>query len=237
VTRPVARVGALLLLALAGPAAAHEPERAQARLAEVADRHAAARAPGAGAETLYALAEAVEALVALLNEDVAVHGRPTFFTEALVRRLEAYGITVTLEPRTRTYAYDLAAFAAYLERAPRGPHAADAAFRLLDRDFHAALGAELGALGHRDVRALLGAIAAEERFLRDHPRHPRAPRVRFFLAVDAFRAARHQDDGARAAAWAERARRALARVVRESDDPFERRAAETLLEQLGPAGR
>lgn len=227
----------VLLLALAGPAAAHEPERAQALLAQVADRHAAAHAPDAGAGALYALGEAVEALVELLNEDVAVHGRANFFTEALVRRLEAYGITVTLEPRTRTYAYDLAAFAAYVERAPRGRHAGDATFRLLARDFHAALGESLTALGHGDVATLLGVIAAAERFLRDHPTHSRTGRVRFFLAVDYVRAAHHVDDPARAAAFARRARQALARVARESGDPFERRAAETLLEQLGAADR
>lgn len=226
-----------LLVALAGPAAAHEPERAQARLAEVARRHAAAREPTAGAETLYALGEAVEALVELLNEDVGTHGRANFFTEALAARLQAYGITVTLLPRTGRYAYDLAAFEAYLRRAPQGPHAADAAFRVLDRNFHRALGEDLTALGHGDVQALLRAIAAEERFLRDHPQHPRAARVRFFLAVDYVRAARHVADPARAAALAGRARQTLVRVARESRDPFETRAAETLLERLPPPGR
>jgi hypothetical protein len=244
VTARGARAGALLVLApailiaaLAGSAGAHEPERAQALLADVAARHAAVRAPGAGAEALYALGEAAEAMVGLLNEDVAVHGAANFFTDALVRRLEAYGIAVALQPRTRTYAYDLAAFATYVERAPRGPHAADAAFRLLARDFDAALGADLAALGHGDVPALLRTIGAEERFLRDHPRHPRAPRVRFFLAVDYVRAARHVGDPAQAAAFTRRARQALAAVAQDSSDPFERRAAGTLLEQLGAAGR
>lgn len=228
---------AIPIAALAGLAAAHEPERAQALLAEVAARHAAASAPGAGADARYALGEAAEAMVALLNEDVAVHGAANFFTEALVRRLEAYGIAVAFQPRTRTYAYDLAAFADYLGRTPGGPHAADAAFRLLARDFDAALGTDLAALGHGDVAALLGAITAEERFLRDHPRHARAPRVRFFLAVDYVRAARHVSDAAQAAAFTRRARQALAAVARDSSDPFERRAAGTLLEQLGAAGR
>jgi hypothetical protein len=225
-----------LVAGLAGSAGAHlgvDADRAQAALVAVARYHAGARAAGpAGAEALFALGEEVEALVEAMNHDVRAHGEVSLFAQALLRRLEAYGVRVATAGATRVHAYDLAAFEEYLRRAPSGPHAADAQFKLLARRFHGSVGHDPGRLADGDVSALLGTIAAAERFLREHGGHGRAADVRFFLAVDYYRAARHLPDPARAREYAGRARRALEAVAASVPGTAEARAASTLLEML-----
>ena len=56
--------------------------------------------------------------------------------------------------------------------------------------------------------------------------------MRFFLAVDHYRVARNVADPRRRAEHARRARLALQQTVERSAQPFDVRAAQTLLERL-----
>jgi len=82
-------------------------------------------------------------------------------------------------------------------------------------------------------------VAEAERFLGEHAAHERAGTVRFFLAVDHYRIARNVTDPAKRREHARQARHALQQTIERSAEAFEVRAAQTLLETLGPdsAGR
>ena len=225
----------MLVLALSSPAVGHDVERAEALLGEIADhRGAAAAGPTESdrAEAMFRLGETVETLVAALNLDVAAHGTRDLFAELVVRRLRAHALEVAWAPREGRYVYDLAAFADYVRRAPRGRWAPEAKFRLIARRFYATLGTDPATLVGTDVGALLAALAEEERFLGEHASHERAGTVRFFLAVDHYRLARNVTDPVRAREHERRARQALQHTVERSTQAFEVRAAQTLLETL-----
>jgi len=224
------------ILAAAGVTDSHvvlDPERAQEIVRNVASYQGVVKTAGGRGqdmEALVMLGDAVDSLADTLNQDLVAHGQIGLVGETLVKQLNALGIGLSYSERERRYVYDLAAYREYLRRTPAGPRAADARFRLIARTFHGTLGPDPAALVNADLPALLRAIAAEEGFLRDHPGHEKAAEVRFFLAVDYYRAFRNAGDPARARPYGLRARQALERVTRSSN-PFEARAAETLLEQ------
>ena len=217
------------------PAAAHDIERAEALLTDVAaHRRGAADAATEGerAEATFRLGVAVATLVEALNADVAAHGTRDLFAERVAERLQAHAVNVVWAPAANRYVYDLAAFRDYLRRTPRGPSAPEAKFRLMAERFYATLGADPDRLVGTTVTALERAVAEEERFLAEHAGHPRADAVRFFAAVDHYRIARHVGDPTRRAAHAQRARQALQQTVERSTEPFDVRAAQTLLDRL-----
>jgi hypothetical protein len=226
---------ALLLLATSATVAAHEVERVDLLLAEIAGHQRAvvdAVGDAARAEATFRLGETVEAIVDALNRDVATHGTRELFPELVTRRLQAQGLDVAWAPGERRYAYDLMAFRDYLQLAPKGVRAADARFKLVARRFYATLGDDPAILVGTDVAGLRRAVAEEERFLAEHASHARADTVRFFLAVDHYRIARNETDPARRREHARRARQALTQTVERSAEPFEVRAAQTLLDTL-----
>jgi hypothetical protein len=225
----------VLVLLLAAPAAAHDIERAEALLTDVsAHRRAAAEAAveSERAESTFRLGETVETLVEALNADVAAHGTRDLFAELVARRLQAQAVNVAWTPARNRYVYDQAAFRDYLRRAPRGPSAPEAQYRLMAQRFYATLGSDPDVLIATDVPTLQQSALEEERFLVEHAGHARAETVRFFLAVDHYRIARNVIDPVRRAEHARRARHALQQTVERSTQAFDVRAARTLLERL-----
>jgi hypothetical protein len=213
-----------------------DPDHARQLLGDIASHHRTAREGANEAtrtEALFQLGEAVDALVEALNRDLAAHGKPDLFAQLVVKRLEVYEVGVRLTERAHRWAYDFAAFKEYLRRAPQGRRAPDARFKLIARAFYDTLGADPAHLVGANLPELFQALRDEERFLAEHPGHERAGEVRFFLAVDYYRAARNASDPAMMIEYQRRARQALAAVVKDAPESVEARAAETLLERLG----
>lgn len=233
--RPVlpapARILAAALAALPLAARPHDvvdPERLQQALVEVAQAGQQARAPQADPEAFYRLGEKVEAAVDLLNQQAAAHGEGDLLSRLAADRLRAYGVPLSFSEPERRYAYDLAAFREYLRRAPSGPRAAAAWYRLLARAFHQATG---DGLAVPDVASAMRAAEEEERFLRRYPDHQQAGEVRFFLAVDYYRLA-VAEGAPRRAHYRRLGLEALKAVRERQPGSMEARTAETLLEEL-----
>lgn len=231
---PLARLAAAALATAPLWARAHDvvdPERLQQSLLEVARAQRAARAADADPEALYGLGVTVEAMVDLLNQEVAAHGGDDLLSRLVVDRLRAYGLQLRFSGRDRRYAYDLAAFREYLERAPAGPSAPAAWYRLLARAFHDRLGGDPSKLAAADTGAVAEAAAEAERFLRRYPANERAREVQFFLAVDYYQLAKAERSPQRAR-YRRLGREALKRVQERFPGTMEARAAQTLLEDL-----
>ena len=229
-----ARLVAAALASLPLAARAHDvvdPERFQQALVEVVRAQRQAQVPGADAEALYGLGEKVEAVVDLLNLQAAAHGEGDILGRLVAERLRAYGLPLRFSERERRYAYDLAAFREYLQRAPSGPRAPAAWYRLLARAFHEGTGGDPGALAAADVAAVGRAAEEEERFLQRYPNDERAGKVRFFLAVDYYRLAM-AEGGPRRARYLRLGREALNGVRQRQPGTMEARTAEALLDDL-----
>ncbi len=227
---PVRVIAAALALPLA--ARAHDvvdPERLQQALVEVARAQRQAQAPGADPEALYALGEKVEAALDLLNQQVAAHGEGDLLSRLVADRLRAYGLGLRFSERERRWAWDQEAFRAYLQRAPSGPRAPAAWYRLLARAFHEGTGD--GGLAAADVAAVARAVGEEERFLQRYPADERAREVQFFLAVDYYRLA-VAEGTPRRARYRRLGREALSAVRERQPGTMEARTAETLLDDL-----
>ena len=221
---------ALAALPVAGwPHDVVDPERLQQALVEVARARREAQAPKADPEALYRLGERVEAAVDLLNQQAAAHGEGDLLSRLAADRLRAYGVPLAFSDRERRYASDLAPFRDYLRRAPSGPRAAAAWYRLLARAFHEATGD--GLAGVVDAASVAGAALEEERFLRRYPDDERASEVRFFLAVDYYRLATAEGTPRRAH-YRRLGVEALKAVRERQPGSLEARTAETLLEEL-----
>jgi hypothetical protein len=228
---------AFLLAAAATSSSAHvllDSEIARPLLAEIVKHLEEARdSPGEDArlEALYRLGEKVHQLVELINLDVLGHGESAS-ARLLVSRLAQYGIRIAFVERTRRYVSDLAPFEQYLRTAPRGPRSADAMFRLIAEAFYRSVGTRPGDLAEGSLETLRDAVANAERFLEQHPTHPKVREVRFFRAVDYYRLSRHSADAGAVANYRERARAALRQLVKDYPGSPEARTAAIVLKEL-----
>ncbi len=158
-----------LVLGLALPAPGHvllDPDVAEGLIAEIARFSKESRKGPEADEALYRLGVTVEALVGLMNQDAAAHGQSDFLVQLIVKQLEANQVAVRV--RDGRFEYDLAAFREYLRRAPSGPRAVAARFRLIAQAFHRSTGDDPLRTDGADVTGLRSAIEEEERFLHDY---------------------------------------------------------------------
>lgn len=129
------------------------------------------------AEALFALGQEGDALAKLLNDEVAAHGsqEKPLIDLALVRTAEL-GVSIAYNPEKQKFFYDNAAFHQYLKDAPRGPYAAEAAFKIIEGEFFQSTGA--------DTPAVLAASERKGAFLRRYPTFSRNAEVNLMLAMD-----------------------------------------------------
>lgn len=234
--------GVLLVTAVLAPTDAHvilDGDIAQAILLDIT-RYLKESKGGLAEETrleaLYWLGERAQHLVELMNLDSMAHGK-SLYADLLVKRLQEYGIRISLVERNRRYIYDLAAFHEYLERSPQGKRAADIRFRLIADAFYGSLGKDEVELVDIDVDGLRKAILRKEAFLKDYPRHEKVKETRFFLAMDYYRLYENSPDPATARKYEKLSSQALQGIMKEYPGTAEARAAEITLERLQRAGQ
>ncbi len=233
-----------LFLALVAPPLSHghtilEPEVVQGILLDISRFHKESREgtmQEARQEALYELGQKVHGLVELMNKDIGAHGFSDLFARLIVRRLHEYGIQVHFVEGMNQYAYDLAAFREYLERAPKGNRAADARYRLIADAFYRTLSMNSPGMFNGNLEGLVRAVAEEEEFLKDFPDDKRAKEVHLFRATDYYRLFRNSRDRAEAERYEGLALEALRTVVAQYRGSPEARAAEGLLERLKESG-
>jgi hypothetical protein len=231
----VLAVVSLLASSTANPHDVLEPEAARMSLAEILRYDRASREGEdreAKAEALFRLGETVQNLVDMMNQDYAAHPDNAGVSRVIVTRLAMLNVRVAFVEATKRYTYDLAAFREYLKQVPRGKHAPEARFRLIAQQFHDTQGADHVKLFNTDVEGLAGAVAEEEKFLKDYPQDARTREVRFFLGADYFRLSQNIGDAAKAARYQALAMRTLERVEALYPDTIEARGASMLLERL-----
>ena len=218
-----------------------DPESAHALLDEIARYRKASQVEPtreARADALFAMGAKVQALVALLNQDVDAHSTPGPLTGQVAKQLAESDIRVTWSDERRRYAYDMDAFRRYCALAPSGVHAADARFQVVSAGFYATLELDPAKIAAGDLPAVVEAVEQEQRFLRDYPTHARVREVSFYLGVDCYRLSRNLADGAQATGYRHCARQTLQAVASRYPDSIEARAAGPLLEALDrPSGR
>jgi hypothetical protein len=222
-----------LVLGIALPAPGHvllDPDVAEGVLAEIARLSKESRKGTQADEAVYRLGVTVETLVGLMNQDAAAHGQSDVLAQLIVKRLEANQVAVRV--RDGRFEYDLAAFREYLWRAPSGPRAAAARFRLIAQDFYRSSGDDPLRTDGADLAGLRSAIEEEERFLRDYPADASAKEVQFFLAVDYCRLQAFITEPVRP--YLDRCRAGLRDVMARRPGTMEARAAEALLGRLAP---
>jgi len=188
--------------------------------------------PGARAESLFALGSRIRFLVDLLNQDISAHGQSDPLTALFVKRLALMRIGLDTSERDGRFRYDLDAFRQYLKLSPRGPHAADARFFILEQGFRLRTADAASALGPDDEGAARRALPEYKRFLADFALDPHTRETRFFLGVECYRLRPRAKDDRDRARLRDCARQSLSEVATRHPDSVEARAASTLLEQL-----
>lgn len=232
-----------LFLALVAPPLSQghtilEPEAVQGILLDISRFHKESREgtrEEARLEALYELGQRVHGLVELMNKDIGAHGFSDLFARLIVRRLHEYGIQVSFVERMNQYAYDLAAFREYLERASRGIRAADVRYRLIADAFYRTLSMDTPGMFNGNLEGLVRAVAEEEAFLKDFPDDKRAKEVHLFRATDYYRLFRNSRNLVETGRYESLALEALRKVVAQYPGSPEARAAEGLLERLKEA--
>ena len=212
-----------------------DPQLMQNLLAELHQqqmRVAERTEPGPKAEALFVLGSRARLLVDLLNQDLSAHGQPDPLTALFVKRLAAMEIAVVAAERDGRFRYDLDAFRQYLRLAPRGAHAADARFLVLEQAFRLRTGDAAAPLAAQDEAAARRALPEYERFLTRFPLDPRAREARFFLGVECHRLGPRAKDERDRMRLRDCARQSLTEVAANYPGSIEARAAEALLEQL-----
>jgi len=217
-----------------------KPEEAQGILIDIARYRKESKEGGTEEkklEALFGIGVRVQELLDLMNRDIKNHGLGTPdgysnpFAELVVKRLQEYGIRVTLVEKQYyglpLYTYDFAAFHEYLKLAPRGKRAADIRFQMLLYTFDWTMGSDPAELRNTDLAGLLQTVAEEEKFLKDYPTYPEIEKVRFFLTVDYYRLYKHSPDGKKAKEYKKLTLQALEELKRKHPDSPEAWLADT----------
>lgn len=129
------------------------------------------------AAAVYDFALKATDLVAVLNQEINLHGKEQqqLLDDAVTRAAEL-GIEISWSEDHERYFHAGAAYKRYLDLAPGGLNAANSRYHLIETGFY---------LGDADNREeLIARSAMESEFLRRHPEFGNAGRVAMFLGID-----------------------------------------------------
>ena len=163
-----------------------------------------------------------------MNAEVESHGmEQRELIDLALTRTKALGIEIAYNRGKKKFFYDGALFQQYLTAAPRGPHAADAEFTLIAYQFYQSEGS--------DLRQLLSAVEAKQRFLARHPAFKANAELRLYLAIDyrdLYRQYRDAHDAAAAEGYRLRARAEYLRIERQYRGTEQAASARQLLRRF-----
>ena len=190
---------------------------------ETAGTDAAARA-----EALFQLGAEADALAATMNLEVESHGmQERELLDLALARTKELGVGIAYNRTRKKFFYDGAAFAGYVQIAPRGRRAAAAEFKLISYQFYQSSAA--------DIAAVRAAVATTKAFLARHPVFEENAEVRLYLAVDyrdLFRLYTEVHDVRHAKMYRRLARAECLRIRRQYPDTDQADAARQLLRGL-----
>lgn len=136
-----------------------------------------ASAGAARAAAWFQLGVEADALTTLINDEVAAHGsQEKPLIDLAISRTRELGVVIAYDAGKKKFFYDNAAFTQYLAIEPRGPHAADSAFKLIEGDFFQSTAA--------DAAGIEAATTRKREFLKRYPAFPGAVEVHLMLSVD-----------------------------------------------------
>ncbi|MGH9386713.1 MAG: hypothetical protein ACRD2N_20780 [Vicinamibacterales bacterium] len=129
------------------------------------------------ADAWFLIGMEADGLAALINDEVAAHGsQEKPLIDLAVSRTGELGLRLSYDTTKKRFFYDNAAFREYLAAAPRGGHAAEASFKLIEGDFFRS--------SATDVPAILAAAERKRAFLRQYRSFAGAVEVHLMLSVD-----------------------------------------------------
>lgn len=128
-------------------------------------------------DALFQLGVEADGLTSLINEEVAAHGsQEKPLIDLTVSRTRELGVAIAYDAAKQKFFYDNAAFGDYLSAAPRGAHAAEASFKLIEGDFFKSVAT--------DTDTILAAAERKRTFLRQYRSSAAAVEVHLMLGVD-----------------------------------------------------
>ena len=131
----------------------------------------------ARANAWFDLGVEADALATLINDEVAAHGsQEKALIDLGLSRTRELGVAIAYESSKKKFFYDNVAFREYLALQPRGAHAAQASFKLIEGDFFQS--------SATDVNAILAATERKREFLKQFPTFDDAVEVHLMLSVD-----------------------------------------------------
>jgi hypothetical protein len=131
----------------------------------------------AQAEAVFGLGVEAEMLATLLSDEVIAHGdQEKALIDLALERTREMAIAIAYSREKQRFFYDAAAFRDYLTRAPKGPRAVLARFKVIESEFYQSAGS--------DLAAVLNAARSKTDFLAANPKFELNREVHLMLAID-----------------------------------------------------
>jgi hypothetical protein len=129
------------------------------------------------ASAWFDLGVAADALATLINDEVAAHGsQEKALIDLGISRTREIGVAIAYDSAKKKFFYDNRAFREYLAIQPKGEHAAQASFKLIEGDFFQS--------SATDIKAILAATERKRAFLKQFRSFDNAVEVHLMLSVD-----------------------------------------------------
>jgi hypothetical protein len=181
-------------------------------------------------EALFNLGVDAYALMKLINSELKEHGTQNQgLVDLAVTRSGEMSVNLRPVGDGQVFVYDFEAFKAYLKAAPRGAHAAEARFALVEQ-------ASYGRNEVRTPEGILAGIDMKQKLLKDFPDLKRRADVEMFLILDYLELSNaylQSGDAAKGVQYKDRALQLCRRVAEKYPDTDAAMFARNLLVQLG----